>query len=157
MNVVTPETAFRIENPSLLALYVAWQEMRGERQFPNRRDVDPVRLKFILGRLILVDVIDDGADFRVRLHGSILANRIGFDMTGQLLSAHPLSDYRNAVAERFRNVVADRRPHYYHADRLLNGNLHRYDALVLPLSEDGESIDTLLAGQVFARPVGSKA
>jgi hypothetical protein len=157
MNVVMPESRSCVESPLLVALYDAWQEMRGSRPFPSRRDIDPIRLKFILGRLILVDVIDDGADFRVRLHGSDLANRVGFDMTGQLLSAHPQSDYRKAVAERFQNVIADRLPHHYRHDRVLGGRRHRYDALVLPLSEDGDNINMLLVGQVFARPVRDPA
>jgi hypothetical protein len=46
-----------IINPRLQQLYASWLAKRGGRRFPARADFDPIELRFILGNLILVDVV----------------------------------------------------------------------------------------------------
>jgi hypothetical protein len=47
----------RIEHPKLQQLFDYWAAKRGERKMPSRADIDPLELSFIIGNLILVDVI----------------------------------------------------------------------------------------------------
>ena len=46
----------------------------------------------------------------------------------------------------FTATVASRRPFHSIRDRLLDGKLKRYEALMLPLSRDGDGVDMLLVG-----------
>jgi hypothetical protein len=73
-------------NRFLLEYWLA--ERRGA--LPPVSAVDPVRLAPALGRILLVEPVEHGADFRYRLFGTDVAAVSGFEMTGRLLSDHPL-------------------------------------------------------------------
>jgi len=52
---------------------------------PTPQMVDPLMLRSALGAISLLDVIDGGRDFQMRLHGSDIAETLGVDMTGMNL------------------------------------------------------------------------
>ena len=65
-----PTSVPTITAPQLRQLYSYWSERRGTRRYPRRADLDPIGLRFILGNVILVDVIGgEPPRFRIRLHG----------------------------------------------------------------------------------------
>ncbi len=133
------------EHPDLAALHAHWQALRGERAMPARGDVDVIALRRWLGRLALLDVVDGGADFRFRVHGTLLSSRMGFDMTGRLLSeaASPLT--ASALAE-YREVVRRRAPLLFVRSSVLQRPTGAFDKLCLPLSADGRDVSAILAG-----------
>jgi hypothetical protein len=49
---------------------------------PSPEMVDPLTLRPALGAISLLDVLDDGRDFQIRLHGSEIGSTLGIDMTG---------------------------------------------------------------------------
>lgn len=60
-----------------------WQEAAAEAGGPPPPDaVDPLMLRPALGAVSLLDVLDGGQDFQLRLHGSDIATTLGMDMTG---------------------------------------------------------------------------
>jgi hypothetical protein len=138
------------EAPQLRQLYAEWQAWRGIRELPSRADFDPVQLKYMMGRLSLLDVGYDPLRFHYRVHGTEIADRVGFDMTGKSLEAWPDAAHREQIREYFTEVIATRTPKIQHRERMVaHGRILRYTALALPLSSQGSAIDMLLTGVEF--------
>ena len=157
---VSEDLAPRIGEPSLRRLHEYWTEKRGGRCLPARRDIDPLDFPYALGSIMLVDVLRNPMRFRVRLHGSEMVRRAGYDLTGKLLDDLPDSEFRSYVIERCGRLAADPRPALVRHDRVLDGRLWRYDALWLPFSDDGNSVAMLLCALIYwrdeVRPLGER-
>src|SRR5690242_10435304 len=67
----------------LSALHAYWEKERGDRPLPSRTDIDPAALRFILGHLVLLDVLREPLTFRIRLQGTELEWWMGGNLTGQ--------------------------------------------------------------------------
>jgi hypothetical protein len=136
-----------VVDPLLRRLFVYWDGKRGGRRMPARSDVDPLDLRFILGQLILVDVMPDPPPrFRIRLHGTELAQRAGYELTGKMLDELPTTEFRLLAQRSFATTAETRLPFHSIRDRLLDGKPRRYETLMLPLSADGDGVDMLLVG-----------
>jgi hypothetical protein len=135
-----------IQTPSLKRLYQDWDRKRGQREFPARADFDPLDLKYILGNLSLVDVLQDPLRFRYRIHATNVAERIGDELTGKEVLALPHADHRNLALEHFMQVIEQRVPsvHLRHHEQV-DQRVWNYEVLVLPLSSDGKTIDMLMS------------
>jgi CheY-like chemotaxis protein len=121
---------------------------------PARSDIDPVELRFVLGNLILLDVVEPASgaavpEFRCRVHGVNLAEQFGFDLTGKPVAHIPMADFRDDVIARLTKVVATRLPSVRTLRRVLKSHLCHYEVLWLPLSSDGHRIDRMLGGVEF--------
>ena len=139
-----------IINPKLRQLYEYWLEKRGERTMPARADLDPIDIRFVIGDVILADVIDETPPrFRIRLHGTNLSERTNFDLTGKMLDDMPAPEFRDLSRRSFTKVVQTRKPLHALAERPLDGRKQRYEAVILPLSADGERVDRLLVGMIY--------
>ena len=138
-----------IIDPLLQRLYDYWSGKCGGRAMPSRSDIDPVDLSFMLGQILLIDVLRAPLRFHVRVHGTELARRAGYELTGKMLDELPLPEYR-AMAERsLAKVVDTRAPFRSLRDRTVDGRSLRYEGLVLPLSRDGRDVGMLLVGMRY--------
>jgi hypothetical protein len=135
-----------IVDPALQRLYGYWNERRATRAMPARADIDPLDLGFILGHLILVDVLCDPRRFLIRVHGTELARRVGYELTGKVLDELPQTDFRKLTRESFTTVVETGLPLHRLRDRILDGRRVQYEALILPLSKGREKVEVLLVG-----------
>jgi hypothetical protein len=143
----------RLMLPELERLYRFWDAKRAGRIAPARRDLAMEELKPWLGHLLVLEVIDGGADFVYRVYGTAISAFFGNDLTGKRLSEvdQPTQD---VVGKEYRDVVATLRPTYgVRAPRTF-----REHTLVaranLPLSHDGHAVDQLLVGIYhFTSPV----
>lgn len=139
-----------IRHPRLRQLYDYWSGKRGDRPMPARVDLDPVDIRFVIGDVILVDVLDEEPPrFRIRLHGTNLAERTDFDLTGKMLDEMPVPEFRDLSTRSFRKVVHTKEPLHALADRPLDGRMQSYEAILLPLSSDGEHVDRLMVGMIY--------
>ncbi len=136
----------QIEHERLCRLYEHWLAKRGGRLMPMPHDIDPLDLKFILGNLILVDVDEVPPPFHVCIYGSNLAQQLGYDMTGRNMAEHPVPRFGAAVVDRFTRVTEQRQPFWERARLDVDGRQHRFEGLILPLSQDDRSVDRLLVG-----------
>ncbi len=112
---------------------------------PARMDVDPVEMRFILGYVMLLEVLRPGPRFRVRLQGSELTWWIGRELTGETLDPAPLQELGALAQERLARVVDSAAPLGWIGDHMLDDIPRYYEALILPLSSDGKGVDMLLA------------
>lgn len=139
-----------IRDERLLRLYRYWVERKGARRFPGRPDIDPLDFPYLLGNIMLLDVVASNPPrFRVRLHGSNMVMRAGYDLTGKLLDDLPIPEYRNYVIARCKGLVKTGAPLVVQHDRVLGGQPQRYEALWLPLSSDGRTVTMLLCALVY--------
>ncbi|HXQ50619.1 MAG TPA: PAS domain-containing protein [Stellaceae bacterium] len=145
-----PTIAAKSRDRRLRRFYDYWLGKCGERRFPARRDIDPLDFPYVLGNLMLVDVLREPQRFRVRLHGANLVTRMNYDMTGKWLDELPRPEYRTYVLDRCRDLVASGEPLALIHDLVLDGWISRYEALWLPLSDDGVHVDLLVCGIIFA-------
>jgi len=74
-------TDWQTVHSELAALRTVWEtNAEGKGTHPARADVDVLELWPWLGHLALVEVIDGGADFRCRLHGTAMVEILGMDV-----------------------------------------------------------------------------
>jgi hypothetical protein len=138
-----------ISHPKLRQLYEYWLARRGDRKMPSRADLDPLDMTFLIGNIILVDVAERSPlRFRIRLHGTNLSQRVGFELTGKMLDELPQTEFRALAQETFVGVVNSGEPRQGRRDRVLDGKLASYETVILPLSSDGASVDRLLVGLI---------
>jgi hypothetical protein len=140
-----------ISHPRLQRLYGYWSTKKGPRKMPSRADIDVLDLRYILGNIILVDVIEGSPPrFRIRLHGSNLSERAGYELTGKMLDELPESEFRTQVRERWTEVATTGEPR--HCDRNLHvfdSRSYHYESIVLPLSADGETVNMELVALIY--------
>jgi|SRR6185437_3995682 len=138
-----------VQDSRLRRLYEYWAAKKGNRRFPARADIDPLDFSYVLGRVMLLDVLRDPLRFRYRVHGTDMVMRAGYDLTGKFLDDLPITEYRKYVQERCEGLVRDREPLLVHYNRTLDGRTRHYEALWLPFSEDGENVSMLLCALIY--------
>jgi len=138
-----------IREARLHRLYAYWQERKGDRRMPARRDIDPIDFAYLLGNIMLIDVIRDPLRFRVRLHGTALVRLSAYELTGKLLDELPDTAYRAYAIERCRGLVESGEPAIISHDRVLDGRRRNYEALWLPLADDSSAVTMLLCALVY--------
>ncbi|HWU00511.1 MAG TPA: PAS domain-containing protein [Terriglobales bacterium] len=162
--------AAEAQDKRLSRLYQYWRDKCGDRQFPDRADIDPVDFRYILGFVTLVDVIDidlpvantppggslvgnrtspqPGRRYYFRLDGSRLAELSGTDYTGRYLDELPWPDYVDFVRWTYDEVLRKKRPLGYRR----NGNIdeHTFDeeTLIFPLGAGQGRIEKLLVAVI---------
>jgi hypothetical protein len=139
----------KIGDLRLQKLHAYWLACKGARRYPARRDIDPLQFRYVLGHVMMIDVQASSPRFRLRLHGSELVRRARYDLTGKFLEDLPNHEYRSYVLERCASLVATGEPAIVHHDRVLDGEVRRYEALWLPFSEDGDNVTMLLCALIY--------
>ncbi|HEX6956728.1 MAG TPA: PAS domain-containing protein [Ferrovibrio sp.] len=155
-------TAENCREPAIVRLYTYWLHCKGPHCFPGRQDIDPLGMKFALGGITLFDVCwadarpdstpaSRGAPrFRYRLIGSDIVARDGFDLTGRWLDELPLVQYRALMLSRLEMLVRTPRPLLVRNKQFYDRRWYDYEALWLPLAKDHETVDIIMACQIFA-------
>ncbi len=139
-----------IVHPKLRELYEYWDSKRAGRVMPSRADIDPIEMRFVVGNVIMVDVIEGKPlGFRIRLHGTNLSERVGFDLTGKMLDEMPWPEFRDLTTRSFTLVATKRQVLHAHRDRVLDNRRRSYETIILPLSSDGEQVDRIICGLFY--------
>src|SRR5262249_26329681 len=143
-------------DPRLIKPYSYWRERRGARRMPGRADIDPGQLLPLLPYLMLIDVIDGGRQFRYRLVGTELERHIGPHVSGQLVDHILSGPYLAYIRSLYERLIAEAAPLY--AENNYDGtwrgftllaDLKRAHRLLLPLSNDGSTVNMILGGAYF--------
>ena len=144
-----------LKNPTLAFLRNWWDEKRAMRPMPARADIRPSDFKQHLSWLMTLDVLDGGRDFRHRVVGDDIAQYFAWNPSGTTVKeafATQPPELLKVVIAIYRGVIAQRVPIYAFGDTGWAGkNVERCEALHLPLSDDGETVTTILSAFVFNR------
>lgn len=140
-----------VASKRLRRLLQDWNSWRRGREFPARADIRPEQIKYMLGGIVLLDVSYEPLQFRYRLMGAQLAARRGNDMTGKLLQENPDPELARGLVALNTLVVRSRRPqiHEYRIHSAVTGRTYNYDALNMPLSADGTTINMIFSGSAY--------
>lgn len=133
--------------PDLCFALDYWESRKKGRLAPRRADIDPVDMPQLLPRVMLVDVEPSSGgevDFRYRLSGTGIRGVHGFDATG--LTPRELTPpiYGQLIHQHYRAAVEARRPLAHVVVMITNRKQRSYARIILPLSEDGETINMLM-------------
>lgn len=138
----------------LSALHDYWSGLPRVDGVGQTERIDPEDVRAALGYVMLLDVLDGGADFRYALYGSRIVNAAGFDMTGKRVNAVPTTDrIREFFLAGYMAVVRHRTPIltvHQAPDNIMIGAWHR---LLLPIGR-GAEVTRLLVGNVPVDPEG---
>lgn len=148
------EFVAQIGDPRLVDLYRYWDERRSERFAPRRCEIHPTDIPKLLPFLLLVDVLP-GPRYRYRLVGTEVERVFGTAMTGRSIDELMRGEYLDFITGLYRAIVECRAPVY--SENTYANDAFRTHRLMLPLSEDGENVTMVLAGQVFLRRSGGSS
>ncbi len=97
------------EHPAVIELHAYLERKRGDREMPDRSDIQPSEILKLLPNIIIAEALNGGEDFRTRLFGTGLVELLGEERTGKLLSEFgengSLSRDPEAVQRRWLNIT----------------------------------------------------
>lgn len=142
-----------LQNPVLSFLKAYWDGKRGARPMPTRAEIKPGDMKEHLGWIILLDALPDYSDFRYRTIGTRVTQYFLADSTGKTLT-EAFSQYGdaavNGVIATHRKAARDKIAVRSHGGAgWLGRSFMDFDALFLPLSDDGEHVNMILSAFTF--------
>lgn len=144
-------------SPRVRRMYEYWDEKRGDRSMPARRDIDPLTIpRDLLPGIVLTEVLREPPWLRYRLVGTAQVALRGRDPTGlpvhdNYLGAHQglpgdnvILNYRIVIEKKTVVYVYNPLPGPAPDGSSLNQRSVRGNGTVLmPLSGDGENVDTV--------------
>jgi hypothetical protein len=138
-----------MQKQSTKALYDYWNTLRGSRSAPDRRDLDPTKIRAALANTFILE-LNDSQEFDFRLAGSHICSAYARELKGRSFTKlwHPRD--RDAMATLVRAVTED------HAVALISFTgmtaIHTrvsVETILLPVRHNG-STQTRLLGAMTA-------
>ena len=140
-------------DPILGRAYQYWEEKRGTRAMPRRRDIDPGEITRLLPHLQIIEFLDGGARMRFRLVGTAVVATYGFDYTGKFFDEVFAGPRLRYFEDNYRLMCRERRPILmftrYVSRKDVDLICHR---IVMPLSEDDVIVNQALVAMSFQFP-----
>jgi hypothetical protein len=144
----------RILHPRIQEVAAYWDSKCRGRRAPSRRDIDPpFELRSYLPHLFMLDVVEPGPRFRLRLVGTEITRAVGGDRTGRFLDEvsppHIYPELHQEIADVAANFVL----RYRASDTAwLGRTIGRFHRLMAPLSGDQERVNIVFGvGYVIER------
>jgi hypothetical protein len=125
-----------------------WLARRGDAAMPRRADVDPMELESHLPRLILAEVLRDPLRFHFQLVGDELEHQLGARYTGTTIDVGA-----GAFFKPYQAVATQTRPirEFIQYDFNDGDPAGAFERLLLPLSEDGETVTMVFGEAIYTR------
>ncbi len=138
---ITEEMPQEIERRLVLRLLAYWRFLCRDNGFASFTDIDPTEIPDLWPHCFILEVLGEGSEPVFRSIGNALATNSNEDLTGQnisVVSAETLIgtaiDYTDEVLQK--GVPVSRGGEFVKAD----GTKVLYRSILLPLSDDGETI-----------------
>jgi hypothetical protein len=134
-----------MERRLVLRLLSHWRTLLDDRRFPSFADLEPAVIPEIWANSFVLEVFDDGEEPVFRAVGDELSDYAGFPLVGRRPSELP-SETLPAVSVAYidevleKGVPISRGGQFYKDD----GIKVLYRSIILPMSDDGETISGLL-------------
>ena len=125
-------------------IYRYWDQQRRGRTMPARRDISPSDVRHLLPYITLIDHVD--GEFRYRLVGTAVSQELGRDLTGSLVGSYVTPpEYAAAILGIYEELVAAATPIFTTGEyRAASQAIHTVSRLILPLSNDGTTVNMAL-------------
>jgi hypothetical protein len=141
------------EHPALAELHAYWEAKRGNRAIADRADINPADIVRLLPHLFVLDVLEGGLDFRVRVFGTALVELMREERTGKLISdfGEPATiptdpvELRNRWLTISRLALQNRRPLFFKSPTVApERNYMYYHGMFAPLTAGSPEISQLI-------------
>lgn len=146
-----PDTVAHIQNSALRVLYLYWDRLRGERAMPLKSELNPASIPGVLPHVGLMEIIDGGRAFKIRLLGTRLRRELADDPTGRVFDAHTEDPVARRVLSVLQLVVRDRAPYrtFIRSTGIPGKDIYSGESLNLPLTCGGDAVAFVLGAQVL--------
>jgi hypothetical protein len=134
-----------------------WNGLRGKGILPAWPGLDAPEIAAMSANVSYADVVEVDGSFRflLRFQGTILAEALGRNGVGKFLDEILPSPYKEVAISTCRQAVVRKLPIYTVSDlRDRTGRIVHYERLLLPFSEDGVTVDRILASLEAISPEG---
>jgi len=133
-----------MQKASTKTLYTYWNALRGSRSAPDRRDLDPTRIREALANTFILE-LDEKNEFSFRLAGSHLCTTYCRELKGRSFSALWHERDRDAIETLIRAVTEDHGVALvtFQGTTAINTKV-TFETILLPLRHNGTSHTRLL-------------
>lgn len=159
MNLISRDIQFtmlgphdRLQTLRLDRLRREWQQAASYETPPDTSFIDPLRLGYLFGALIIFDVEyppEARARYRYRMIGAEITERRGVDRTGDYIDQHPEPTFAEAAGRVCDLVLEACAPVHGVMKRVIDGRDYPVEILVLPLGDSRGTITQLLAAELY--------
>lgn len=134
-------------HPQLIALYRYWLSKCAGRRAPARADILPEEIRPILPNILILDIVGDVPRLKYRLVGTEFVHIYGAEVTGKFVDEIDFDGMRELIVADYFKVVKECRPSWTRWSFAKDdGRWLEYERVTLPLSQDGATVNMLLAG-----------
>lgn len=147
IKVITDTTG--LQDSNLRQFVQLWLDAHVDGRGPGKEFLDPLRLRFLLGSLSLLEVEKAPLRFRYRLVGTDIVQRLGIELTGKMLDDHPDGNIRPFLLQGASMVCREAKPVYAYVDTRTMGYDWRLEVVALPLFSPNGDVAFIGAGQSF--------
>ena len=126
--------------------YSYWRGKVVDGRLPGRSDIDPVDIPRLMPHAVILDIRrQPEMDFRYRLVGTYVAENLFKDHTGSWFSEIEHQKAPSTIWQNCCRVVESGRPSLPGTPYIgPNQSFKEVEDVILPLAEDGETVDSLL-------------
>jgi len=135
-------------HPDLKTLVEYWMSKRGDRLMPLRADIKPAEIKPLLPDIMIWSATEP---FHVRLVGDHIVTFVGGNNTGKPATHGMPPDAAQSMLTVLNDVITSKVPRFRLGKSFFvpEKAYRDFEACFLPLSDDGNSVDTILSGIKF--------
>ena len=144
-------------HPLVCRLYDYWRSLAPSGRLPGRQDLVPEDIALLWSRAWMLDVFRDPLRYRYRLCGTEMVRSLGCEVTGKWLDeVHPALIANPQSRERFHFMAETGRATWRRGLPLWTRDpKHQLiETLIVPLADDGLTVDKMLAVSVLFDSVG---
>ena len=136
----------------LIAFARYWIQQRHGRRMPRMRDIDPVEIPWALSRIFVLSR-NPGGRFAYHLVGDAMDQKLGSRLKGKTAFDIFEPGYAFHTNQRWEKAAREQLICYTISSHLTAGNVPRTSSrIMLPLSEDDESVSRLIGLAHFTLP-----
>ena len=143
-----------VESPILKQGLDYWHALRGTRSYPARNDMRPRDVAPLLRNIVLIRLIDGGADYEYRIVGDAHVISHGYNMQGQKVSDidRYSPGYGTILKSLYDRAVRKREVYAFRGWMERGEKTKQYiysESLFMPLGPDEATIDHVLNFAVY--------
>lgn len=127
-------------------LFDYWNQLRGSRSAPERKDVDPTRIRQALGNTFILEA-NEGEEFQFRLAGSHLCSAYCRELKNRPFSRLWHDKDRDAIGTLIRAVTEDFAVALVTFEATTSSNSKMsFETILMPLRHNGTTTSRILGG-----------
>ena len=144
------DTIEALSHPDALALLAYWRDCRQAGGFVMGRDVPARAIARLTKHLVVLEPLPALADFKYRLAGAVLLQRLGRDVTGLSISDVFEGDPARSLIAAARKVIETDAPIFQRIQvRGVLAEVRRPELVLLPMSAPDASATWVLIGVFY--------